>query len=339
MDDLPLLEEFLRLGADPFDNSALFVCIMRDFEDAITLILSAFRTRYPDGVHSFGSDALYQAIRRKNMRLLRLLAMDTDITGPVEEDWRTTPDGYGHFRRSVNFTSPLGEAFRLFSEIDDTGEVIDVLLPLVKDHNTVIHQDDKFGNMTSLLYAIFLGSLEIVQRLQQAGANISLPAEVSITRTPLQAAAQAESKEIVEYLLDQGVSPNEPPAIRAGATALQLAAITGNINIATILLKAEANVNAPPAFFDGRTAFEGATEHGRIEMMIFLVGQGADLLANGNAQYRRAITFAEDNLQYAAKAVADELYAKVFASQGPSFIDMGEEQWAGYETPDFRNLF
>jgi len=338
-DDLPLLEEFLRLGVDPFDNSALFVCIMRDFENAITLILFAFRARYPDGVHYFGSDALYQVIRRKNMQLLRILAMDTDITGPVEEDWRTTPDGHWPFRRSVNFTSPLAEAFRLFSESDDTGEVIDVLLPLVKDHNTVVHQDDKFGNMTSLLYAISLGSLEIVQRLQQAGANISSPAEVSITRTPLQTAAQAESKEIVEYLLGQGVSPNEPPAVRTGATALQLAAITGNISIATTLLKAGAEINAPPAFFDGRTAFEGATEHGRVEMMIFLVDQGADLLANGNAQYQRAIAFAEENLQHAAKAVADELYTKALASQGPSFIDMGGEQWAGYDTPDFGSLF
>ncbi|KAI4702809.1 hypothetical protein J4E89_010146 [Alternaria sp. Ai002NY15] len=158
-------------------------------------------------------------------------------------------------------------------------------------------------------------------------------------RTALQAAAQAGNRDIVEYLLGQGANPNEPPAVRAGATALQLAAISGNINIASILLEAGADINAPPACCDGRTAFEGATEHGRIEMMIFLVGEGADLLANNNEQYRRAIAFAEDNLQYAAKAVADELYTKALASQGPSFIDMGGEQWAGYEAPNFGSLF
>ena len=334
MEDLPLMEQFLRIGANPFDNSALFVCVMRNFADAVTLLLSAFRRRYPYGAHSFGSEALYQAIRLEHTHLLEPIAKDTDITSLIFE-----VDAYGQPLYPKSKTSSFGEVVRLCCRSDDTDRLLDTFLPLMKDQNAVIRNDGKLGVMTGLLYAISLNSLKVFQKLHQAGANISLPAEWLITRTPLQAAAQEESKDILDYLLSQGVDPNEPPAIRAGATALQLAAITGNINIATILLKAGAKINAPPAFFDGRTAFEGATEHGRIEMMIFLVGQGADLLADGNAQYQRAIAFAEDNLQYAAKAVADELYAKAFASQGPSFIDMGGEQWAGYETPDFGSLF
>ncbi|KAI4679003.1 uncharacterized protein J4E88_006293 [Alternaria novae-zelandiae] len=161
---------------------------------------------------------------------------------------------------------------------------------------------------------------------------------LNIPRTQLQAAAEAGSTEIVEHLLNQGVSANEPPSKRAGATALQLAAITGNINIATILLKAEADINAPPAFFNGRTAFEGATEHGRIEMMIFLVGEGADLLANNNEQYRRAIAFAEQNRQYAAKSLADDLYAKVLVSQQAGIIGMDGE-WVAPDMPDFGSFY
>jgi ankyrin repeat protein len=230
------------------------------------------------------------------------------------------------------FTSPLGEAIRLHSVCGGTDKMLDLLLPLVKDLNAVVHRYLKYGRMTCLMYAITLDSLKTVQKLHQAGADISLPAEWGITRTPLQAAAEAGSREIVEYLLSKGVSANEPPALRAGATALQLAAIAGNVGIASVLLDAGADINAKPALIHGRTAFEGATEHGRIEMMLFLVHRGADLLANGNEQYRRAIQFAEDNSQYAAKDLADELYTKALANDQTQCIGM---DWAGLDMLDF----
>jgi ankyrin repeat protein len=325
--DLPLIEEILNRGADPFDNSALFICAMVDSEEKIILLLlSAFRARYPDGAQSFGSDALYRAIRSRHIRLLELLAEDVDLTGPVQEECRSN-----RFSNSGNtvFTSPLGEAVRLHAESGGDGGELDYLLPLVKDLNAVVCKTYKHGNMSSLLYAISLGSSATVRKLHQAGADISLPAGWLIDRTPLQAASEFGSKDIVEYLLRRGADPGEPPAARAGGTALQLAAIKGNIGIATILLNAGADIDAPPAFCDGRTAFEGATEHGRIEMMIFLVGRGADLLSNGNLQYRRAVAFAEDNAQYAARKLADELYAKLLAKQGMSFIDVGADKWTG----------
>jgi ankyrin repeat protein len=325
--DLPLIKEMLYRGADPFDNSALFVCAMFDSrEDVIALLLPVFRTRYPDGAQFFGSDALYRAIRSGNTRVLKLLAKDVDLAGPVQEDRKpdTSPD-----LGDTVFTSPLGEAIRRHAETGFDAGVLDYLLPLVKDLNAVVHRSYKHGNMTSLLYAISLGSLTTVRKLHQAGADISLPAEWLIDRTPLQAASEFGSKDIAEYLLRKGADADEPPAARTGGTALQLAAIKGNIGIATILLDAGADIDGPPAFCDGRTAFEGATEHGRIEMMIFLVGRGADLLSNENLQYRRAVAFAEDNAQYAARKLADELYAKLLAKQGMSFIDMDADMWTG----------
>jgi ankyrin repeat protein len=189
--------------------------------------------------------------------------------------------------------------------------------------------------MTSLLYAIALKSLYTVKKLVQAGANISLPAVWRIPRTPLQAAAQAGSEEIIQYFLAEGVSPNESPAIRAGATALQLSAISGNIRIATILLNHGANINAQPALIDGRTAFEGATEHGRIEMMLFLFQHGADLLSNGQEQHRRAVEFAEDNAQHAAKSLADELLAKALSNHDAVFSRMDGSAWGGNDMNDF----
>ena len=320
--NLSLVGEFLNTGLDPFDNSALFACAVLDSEEIMILLLSSFNDRYPNGAQSLGSDALYQLIKDDNLRLVGLLAKNADITGPVLDGWRGFYDN--------SFTSPLGEAIYHDSTAGNSESALDLLLPLVKDLNAVVHKDYKSGHMTALLYAIYLGSLKTVQKLYQAGANISLKAEYLIQRTSLQEAAQVGCKDIVQYLLAQGVSPNEPPTCRGGATALQLAAITGNIAIATILLEAGAEINAAPALFDGRTAFEGATEHGRIDMMLFLVNYGADLLSNENRQYQRAVNFAKDNLQHAAKKFADELFEKVLtSSQVTNFIGMSGDAWGG----------
>ncbi|KAI4918572.1 hypothetical protein J4E90_002958 [Alternaria incomplexa] len=344
--DLSLIKEYLRIGADPFDNSALFVCAILRLKDVMELLLSAFRTRYPDGAQSFGSDALYQAMRRADKKFIRLLCVAADMTGRVANDRR--PDRYTCSvpQSRTEFTSPLGEAIRMSSARQDGHDVLlELFLPLARDLNSVIHRDHSRGNMTALLYAISLGSLRTVQRLHKAGANISLPTSWSIPQTPLQAAAQVESIEIVKYLLMRGADPNEPAATRAGATALQSAAMTGNIGIATVLLEKGADINAEPALFDGKTAFEGATEQGRIEMMLFLVHCGADLLANNNAQYQRAVQFAEDNLQYAAKELAHDLFSKAKATQDllnevtanreTNSIDMDLSGWAGDTFEDF----
>ncbi|CAN9395978.1 unnamed protein product [Alternaria alternata] len=300
---------------------------MKSREEVLTLLLSSFKARYPHGAQSFGSDALYQTIRHGNVRLLELLARDVDLTGPVVKDRGSIALPFRE--GNTVFTSPLGEAVRQHAEKNGASEALDRLLPLVKDFNTVVHRTWKDGNMTSLHWAISLGSLATVRKLHQSGANISLPAEWLIELTPLQAASKAGSKDIVEYLLREGVNPNESPAERGGATALQLAAITGNIGIATILLDNGADINAPPAFCDGRTAFEGATEHGRIEMMIFLVNQNADLLSNEGAQCRRAMEFAENNKQHIAKDLAKDLYEKVLASHVTNVFGMGGDMWPG----------
>jgi ankyrin repeat protein len=337
--DFTLVKEFLRVGTDPFDNSALFVCAVLGLENITTFLLSAFRNRYPDGAQYFASDALYRTITHKNEPIFKLLANDADIIGRVTVD--REPGWHIHSLPShdTEFTTPLGEAIRLHAARRDSLGMLADLMSRVKDFNIVVHKSRKHGSMTCLLYAIELHSLETVQKLVQAGANISLPAKSNTPRTPLQAAAQSGDTEILEYLLGEGVSPNEHPAPRAGATALQLAAMVGNLGLVIILIKAGADINAQPATIDGRTAFEAATEHGRLDTMQFLVQHGADLLCDDNRQYRRAIRFAEDNLQYPAKHLADQLYSEVLASCEANFVNSCENDWADIDMTDIDEFF
>jgi ankyrin repeat protein len=164
--------------------------------------------------------------------------------------------------------------------------------------------DENFTITTPFLLAIDSGSLMTVEKLIAAKANLSLIALWDLARTIIQAALGCGRTELVDYLLYEGVDPNEPPAPQAGATALQLAAIKGFIGVAANSLAKGAELNVSPALFDGRTAFEGASKHGRIEMMLYLVQNGADLHTDDQQQFRRAIKFAEENAQHAAKKLA-----------------------------------
>ena len=74
-------------------------------------------------------------------------------------------------------------------------------------------------------------------------------------------------------------------------------------------------------------------------MMLFLVHHGADLLANNNEQYLRAIHFAKKSSQHAARELADELYANAVANHGTSFTGEGTIEWAGFALSDFEESF
>jgi ankyrin repeat protein len=323
--DITLLTELLCRGADPGDDSAICMATVLGMEDIIRQLLQAFKQRYSHGKSSFGLYALYWAVSQEDMPLLKLLVEFVDMTGSMYPFVSVTQLSFSPPPPpppTTDFTSPLGEAIRMESVQNVTHQVLHFLLPRIKDPNAIVFAKSGCGKMTSLLYAIHLGSMDTFLTLAKNGADLALPAQCGILRTPLQAATEAGHKDIVEYLLQQHVSSNELPAIRAGATALQLAAIKGFMGIAALLLHAGADVNAEPALFDGRTAFEGATEHGRIDMMLFLVANGADLLSHDSRQYRRAVQFAKLNTQYAAKQLADELLATALkdkeASQTPA---------------------
>jgi ankyrin repeat protein len=330
--DHTLLKELLIQGADPFDNKAILMATTLGEIRTVKLLLHAFTKRYASGARSYGSEALFWAIYTSNMEMLEVLAPSTDASGMVDMgDMTEDTDFRSEFEGEV--TSPLAEAIRT-SSLDDHWKGLDLLLMQTKDLDAVAFEI--YGRkMTPLMYATDVGSLKVVRTLIEAGADVSRPALWGVRRTPLQAAVEHGREKIVRYLLEQGVDPNEPPAPRAGATSLQLAAIKGFIGLASILLDAQANVNAEPAMLEGRTAFEGATEHGHLQMMLLLVRHGADLLANGQQQFRQACQFAEKNGQHAAKKLAEELLQAALNDEAAPFTEAGVAEVSEMTAFDF----
>jgi ankyrin repeat protein len=330
--DRTLLGELLLQGADPFDNKAILMATALGDIKTVKFLLHAFTKRYSLGARSYGSEALFWAIHTSEIEMLEVLAPSTDASGMVDVGAMTRDLWFGsEFDGEIR--SPLAEAIRM-SSLDDHWEGLDLLSMQTKDLDAVACEIDD-EKMTLLLYAIDLGSLKMVRTLIEAGADASRPALCGVKRTPLQAAVEQGSGEIVRYLLGRGVDPNEPPAPRAGATSLQLAAIQGFIGLASILLDAQANVNAEPAMLEGRTAFEGATEHGHLQMMLLLVRHGADLLANGQQQFRRACQFAEKNGQQAAKKLAEDLLQAALNQEESSLTETGVAEVSEMTAFDF----
>ena len=148
---------------------------------------------------------------------------------------------------------------------------------------------------TAFLAAIGTGNSSTVELLIRHGADVNLPTQGWVKRTPLQRAAEIGSREIVELLINYGANVNAPAATRGGGTALQLAAIGGYIPIASMLLDRGADVDAPSSKVNGRTALEGAAENGRLDMVQLLLNKGAGRSGKDQAQFARAKALARDD--------------------------------------------
>lgn len=300
--DVQRARELLDLGADPFDDFAIYCATISGHEQLLDMLLSVCRSHKYDRPKRLGVKSLVWSIRENETRSLRLLI---DFVDPGQ--LLKAGDGFGTGLYSIERRSPFIEAVRAHCEKSNDSQALHLLLPYIKNIDSIACGRSERGD-TPLNYAISKQSLITIRALVESGnANVSLPCRWSCKRTPLQEAAEGGSMEIVEYLLEQGAQPNEAPATHAGATALQLAAIKGYMGIAARLIEAGADVNAKPAMFDGRFAFEGATEHGRIDMMLFLFKNGADLLGDDQLQYRGAVQLAQENAHHAALKLAQDL--------------------------------
>jgi hypothetical protein len=307
----------LAQGADTRDSMALLRAVeYRAKATTIQLLLEKAGGRKYRNTRPYGSAALRQAIRDRDLDMIALLSESVDI------DTIESPNKKLDKLNTVLPKNPLGEAI-IMCDLD----IVRVLLDKGANPNSRVSyvgwvtKDRKTSGkswlprVSPLLAAIDIQSLPIVQLLVERGAEIDYKRKHGISRTPLQRAAENGEFDIVRYLVAQGALVDTRP-VYSGATALQLAAMCGYVGIATFLLEHGANPNFPPAEGAGRTAFEAAAEWSRIDMMSLLMQAGVQLeMEVGNppeSQFERAQRFAEKNGFPASKR-----YVRFLSTQTP----------------------
>jgi len=216
--------------------------------------------------------------------------------------------------------SPLGAAIIRLHE--DRLELVRRLLGCGGDPNSIVTRSTPSDNgvgktqsTSALLASIKTESLPMVQLLVDYGAQVNRAAKLGINRTPLQLAAEIGSYGIVRFLLTKGGDVNAEPTFLEGGTALQLAAKGGYVGVAELLVDSGANLNAAAGKLHGKTALEGAAEYGRIDMLKFLHKSGARM---DQAQFDRAVKFAEDKAHMATKRFLGTLYPELVIRQPPA---------------------
>ena len=133
--------------------------------------------------------------------------------------------------------------------IGDTG------LPVVHSRN--VHPDAiRTGGATTLMFAAYVGAVELVEDLVQRGAD--LRAQDAEGFSALMYAANAGQIQIARLLIEAGADVNQVD--HEGSTALMFAAQHGHLNVVKQLLGAGADVSASRA--DGLAARDFADRNG-----------------------------------------------------------------------------
>lgn len=297
--DIGLVERLLSLGANANDPRALFTAVRKSADRALVqMLLSARLSILNRGEQVYSCcAALRIAIVYWNLEMIEtLLGAGIDNTLMSGEDvfWY-----YCYFDIRYG-ESALGTAIRLDTANDLP--VIRMLLDAGADPNAIV--SEFYG--VALSMAIRMKSIHAAELLIQRGADVN--SWDGSQYSPLQAAAEIGSLDLVKRLLNAGADVNAPPAEDSGATALQVAAMYGFIGIACLLLEKGAEVNAPPAKKEGRTALEGAAEHGRIDMLQLLLNCGAKVKSSGEVQFNRSLSFARRQGHHAAARLLQAFY-------------------------------
>ncbi len=157
-------------------------------------------------------------------------------------------------------------------EIIDKGDADKLLELVTSDYN--VNQCDDCGN-TLLHHAARMGSLEMIQILLQAGAEINC--YDSEGWTPLMEAVEEDREDVVELLLDHGADPNVGKD--SNGIALHHAARNGNVAIGRLLLEHGAEINAIDNKADCMTPLHYACFKGHLDFVKLLMESGADIYA------------------------------------------------------------
>ena len=136
---------------------------------------------------------------------------------------------------------------------------------------------------TALQLAINWGLKGSVKALLNAGADINAPGNFG-TALEVALICQPNDIDLVKYLLSQGahVSTGENGS---DLRVLQIAIRWGNPEIVKLLLNAGANVNSPPSGEKGKSPLQEAASRGNISLLELLLKAGADVNAAAGDKY------------------------------------------------------
>ncbi len=172
----------------------------------------------------------------------------------------------------INAVDSYGQTALFMSVLNKKPDIFNLLMEKKADFKIV----ETATGFTPLHIAVQNGSLNFVQQLIDAGANVNAQDIMGIT--PLDQAAEGDNAGLVEYLLAKGADVKLKT--KNGMTALHGATRGGNQNILLVLLKApgiDIDANAPNV----GTALHLAVIFGNLEQVQSLVAKGANINATG----------------------------------------------------------
>jgi len=320
-----VVQSLLRAGANPniFENDGdplLKTAVARSGPQGIDIV----RLLVESGVDlnlqdRRGNTALHQAARMGKVAAIELLidhGADVNVANgegvtpldiAVDEETVAMLRDAGATTDSANDTAALEKELIAAIQADDAAAVEELL-----NGGVVPDFVDQWGNNAPLPLAAKEGSLEIVQLLVEAGADVNnstmngrTPVGSALSQAPALLFAAAWGRlDIVEFLLASGADPN---AIEEGdgVTPLQLAAWFNHPEIVTILLEYGAEVDIRRTDYEGMTGLQGAASSGATEVAELLIQAGADV----NLQ----------DLRFGNTAL---IYAVVYALEGDTQVEM-----------------
>jgi ankyrin repeat protein len=148
-------------------------------------------------------------------------------------------------------------------------EVIEVLLEAGADIDANRHDDN------ALCIAISRGRKEIVALLLDKGANVN--ASTGSNNNAISVASSQGNKEMINLLLAKGANVN--PMNAGCCAALQQASAKGHKEIVELLISRGADVNAQGRFYG--TGIQAASHGGHKEILKLLLDKGADVNVQG----------------------------------------------------------
>ncbi len=218
---------------------------------------------------SIGSEALYTAIEKGDVAMVRLLVeAGADVNAAA---------GFGG-------NTPLHEAVE-----KGDAEIVKILVAAGADVEAKGYFD-----RTPLTLATEEGATEIMQILLGSGPDADTPAsgeDKEATSTPsigseaLYTAIEKGDVEMVRLLVEAGADVNAAEGF-GGNTPLHEAVEKGDVEIVKILVAAGADVEAK-GYFD-RTPLTLATEEGATEIMQILLGSGPDADTSASGEDKEA---------------------------------------------------